>query len=395
MIRTFRILPLVLLIGAVGLAACGGQNGATPEAEIPIVVDAISVIAEGRLVPDQSVQLSFLVGGQVSEILVEEGETVQAGQVIARLENREQAQALVAAASMELISAQQALRTLRDEAALRRAQAELSLANAVDKLEDEQYDWRVKQEGNRANGEVIAAEEANLVLAEREVDAAEKAYNRYSGRKDSDPSKALARSNLSAARQHRDSILRRLNWYRGAPTDNDQAMLDADVAIAEAEVTLAQLEVERWRNGPDPEQLALAEARVDNAEAQLAAARSSLADTELRAPIRGQVADLRLKVGEQVAPGQVVAVLADFATWIVETENLTEIELPKIALGQPVNVTFDALPEIDLAGRVTEISPLFREVGGDITYDVKIMLEEIDPRLQWGMTSVVTFEDGE
>jgi HlyD family secretion protein len=97
------------------------------------------------------------------------------------------------------------------------------------------------------------------------------------------------------------------------------------------------------------------------------------------------------KVGEMATPGQPAVVLADFSSWIVETDNLTEIELPQIEVGQPVAVSFDALSDVELQGTVTAIRPLFEIRQGDVTYAVKISLDEDDPRLQWGMTAVVTF----
>ncbi len=98
-------------------------------------------------------------------------------------------------------------------------------------------------------------------------------------------------------------------------------------------------------------------------------------------------------VGEMASPGQPAIVLADFSNWIIETDNLTEIELPDVGVGQPVLVQFDALADVELGGTVTAIKPLFELRQGDVTYVVTISLDEADPRLQWGMTAVVTFGD--
>ena len=168
-------------------------------------------------------------------------------------------------------------------------------------------------------------------------------------------------------------------------------MLDADVAIAQANVEAAERELEDRTDGPHPNDLALAEARLANAQAQFTAAESALANSELKAPFAGTVAGVMTKVGEMAAPGQPAVVLADLSSWIVETDNLTEIELPQIEVGQSVIVSFDALSDVELQGTVTAIRPLFENRQGDVTYVVKISLDENDPRLQWGMTAVVTF----
>ena len=78
---------------ALALVSCGGASGAADATEVPVVVDDLSVIADGRLAPIQSVQLSFGSGGEIREVLVKEGDQVEAGEVLLRLGNREQAEA--------------------------------------------------------------------------------------------------------------------------------------------------------------------------------------------------------------------------------------------------------------------------------------------------------------
>jgi multidrug resistance efflux pump len=144
--------------------------------------------------------------------------------------------------------------------------------------------------------------------------------------------------------------------------------------------------------GPNPDQLASADARIKAAETGLTAAQAALKNIELEAPFNGKVVDLKIKVGEQVAPGQVVAVLADFSQWIVETDDLTEIEIPEVSVGQSVKVVPDALPDLELGGTVERIKDVFEEKRGDITYTVRIKLNQSDERLRWGMTVAVTFQ---
>jgi hypothetical protein len=85
-------------------------------------------------------------------------------------------------------------------------------------------------------------------------------------------------------------------------------------------------------------------------------------------------------------------VLADFSPWRVETDDLTEIEVPDVFVGQKATISPDALPDLELSGTVEYISGLYEEKRGDVTYTARILLDEDDPRLRWGMTVVVTFE---
>ena len=123
----------------------------------------------------------------------------------------------------------------------------------------------IEQSGRRATDETIEGVEAQLALAEEAVDQADHTAANLSDLSSSDPKRAAAEAALYEARQQRDAIKTNLNWYTGEPTDIDQAMLDARVALAEAQVLQAQLEREKWKDGPDPSALELAQASVDNA----------------------------------------------------------------------------------------------------------------------------------
>ncbi|MCH7589013.1 MAG: efflux RND transporter periplasmic adaptor subunit [Chloroflexi bacterium] len=360
---------------------------------MPVVIDAISVIAEGRLVPIEHVQLNFKSDGEIAEVFVAEGEQVRAGQILARLGDGARLEAAVLAARLELVSAQQALDALHESAPTMAAQAQLDLATARDELRKAEYKWNVQQEGLRASQSTINAAEAKLVLAKNQLDRAKAAFDSLSGRSKDNPARALALTKLAGAQQEYDAALRNLNWFTGHPTEIQQAMLDAEVATAQARLQETERVWEDLEHGPDPNMVELAEARLANAVSQLDAAQAGVADLELLAPIAGTVARVSIKAGESAAPGQVAIVLADFSGWMVETDNLTEIELPNIAEGQLVAVTFDALPDLELPGKVTAISPLFEIKRGDVTYAVEIQLMQGDPRLQWGMTTVVTFQE--
>ena len=113
-VRMLRINGVLILgILALALVGCGGQapSAATaePTGEIPAVRAADSVIAEGRVIPARDSSLSFTTGGVVGKVLVTEGDVVAEGQPLIQLVGNEKLQAAIAAAELEVISAQQAL----------------------------------------------------------------------------------------------------------------------------------------------------------------------------------------------------------------------------------------------------------------------------------------------
>ena len=85
--------------------------------------------------------------------------------------------------------------------------------------------------------------------------------------------------------------------------------------------------------------------------------------------------------------------LADLSGWQIETDDVTEIKVPALKVGQDVTIEFDALPDVTLPGRIESISSVAQVKSGDVVYPVKIKVLENDPRLRWGMTAAVTFEE--
>ena len=108
--NAYRIISLIVL-SSLFLAACGGANSPTtsPNATaLPPVISDAAVVSQGRLFPQQYADISFNASGRVAEVLVKEGDPVQAGQVIARLESSEADETAVARAQKDALTLLQA-----------------------------------------------------------------------------------------------------------------------------------------------------------------------------------------------------------------------------------------------------------------------------------------------
>ena len=372
----------ILLLGAAFVSACSGSSAApAAQATLPPVTDDVAVSAEGRLVPVESVALSFGIGGEVAEVLVKEGDSVKAGDRIARL-NDDSLQAAVrqAEAGLAVVKANQAKyrETLPQQIAA--AEAELSSAQAQ---------WAAASAGRDSTAASIEADAA-LAQAKYAQEQAQSAYDRIVDAGLGGPVEERARLALESAVKTTQAAQARVDALKaGSPGDRaDSAQIAAAVASVQAiQARLDQLKSEAAGTAVDTHAAA-----VQQAEAALLAAQVALAQVDLRAPMGGTVARIDLKPGERVGPGAVVAVIADLSSWQVETDDLTEIDVPAVSAGQPVTVKVDALPELTLKGEVESIGALFEERSGDVTYPVKIRLLEADPRLRWGMTVAVPFE---
>ena len=371
------------------------QQGQSPTTspDLSTVISSDQVVAEGKLVPIKFVNLSFNNAGLIDGVYVEEGDYVEAGQLVASLSNEEEFQASLAAAQLELANAQQEIKTLYENAPLEAAEALQEIVSAPDDVEDAQRQLNNLQSGIVSETDVEIAK-ANVAFAEKELEDAQAAYQPYANRPEGNLTRAALLSKLAEKEKDYEDAVRKLNALTGAPTDDKIAQAEADLVLARAKLSEARRKYEILKNGPDPDQLGLAEARLNNAEAQLAAAEASLELLQLRAPFSGTVASNDLKIGEYVAPGISMVMLVDFSDWLLETTDLTELNIVQISEGSPAVVTCDALPEVQFPGRVKKINPIGENRQGDITYSVLVELNQYDERLLWNMTcSVVIFTE--
>jgi multidrug efflux pump subunit AcrA (membrane-fusion protein) len=161
-----------------------------------------------------------------------------------------------------------------------------------------------------------------------------------------------------------------------------------EVALLEAKIEIGLRDFETFSAGPDPDDVAVAEARIAYAEAQLAAAQATIADHELVAPFGGVISAVHVNPSEWVAPGKPVLLIGDLDQLQVETTDLSELDVAQIMVGDPAVITFDSLPDLELQGAVSRIAPK-ADAGSGVNFPVIIELSEIPAALRWGMTAFV------
>jgi multidrug resistance efflux pump len=174
----------------------------------------------------------------------------------------------------------------------------------------------------------------------------------------------------------------------GAPGRTSQSVATAQQALA-----AAQAQYEALERRPEADQVKAAELAVDAARLALKQAETNLDEAVIRAPLAGTVAELSLKPGQAATPGQPVMTLADTSVWVVETSNLTELNVVDLEEGHPASVKFDAIPGLEMAGHIDWISLRAQQRQGDVVYTARVILDDVDPRLRWGMTTFVQFEE--
>jgi HlyD family secretion protein len=311
------------------LAACGEEPPTT------------EVRASGH-VEATEVHLAPEVGGRITELLVDEGDALHAGQPILRLDTRD---------------AQLAID--RAQAEQRQAEAQLSLLEAGARPEDIAH----------AAAQAQAARD-ELAAARAELNAAEKDLQRF---------EALLESNAGSRKQRDDAAVRR-----------DVAR--ERVQAAESRVRAADQTTARLRAGARREEIAAARARVAAAKTGVATAEEALQDTTLVSPIAGVVTEKLVSTGEVIAPRAPAVIIADLVNVWADV-FVDEPLIPRLRLNQPATVFTDAGGP-GIAGTVSYISPKAEftprnvqtaEERSKLVYRVRVSVKNSDGVLKQGM----------
>jgi HlyD family secretion protein len=383
-IEPHRVMPIAL--GLVGLIALGIWYFGFRPAQRTEALTASGTIAITQ------VQIGSELGGRVVAIKVDEGDAVEAGDVLVQLDTTtlqdqraqaqasydllvsggtpEQRSARIAAAELQLLIAQQALQDLHDGADMALAQAKLARADALDALDKAEYQWYINQPGNRYTAASLQDAKADVKITEKRLSNARKNLDKAEGTM----AKSLAQNELYAAERAYYQAVWLLDWLQADPTEIELAQLDADLELAKANLANAERDIEKLADGPDPDALALAEAKLKNAQEQLDLAKADpgkeelviaqaavdLLDTQIdkmtiTAPADGVILTRVIQTGEIVLPSSTLMVLGVVDEMTI-TVYVPEDRYGEITIGQKASVSVDSFPGISFEAVVTAIA---------------------------------------
>jgi RND family efflux transporter MFP subunit len=364
--RNITIAMVVVLLVAAG--AYFAWPTADPAAETPALKTTkvrtgdlvITASGAGTVLPAAQVDLAFRTGGVLTEVNVAVGDTVQRGQVLARLDGNVQAesdfQALFADAGL--------------------AQAELAAINAQEALDDATNDLKylLGADAYYWDLQLKQAEEKLAVLNADPTASAEQ--------------KAAAQAAVDQARLKRDYFLA-LNIKYLAKED-DYYIDDSDLALARsnlenAKILLqdAQAALEIVRGGPQALQSPLTTQGPELA--RLEQIRLNAEDTRIVAPFDGTVTSLKAVVGQSVGTTPIMTVAT--SQQLLVQFYLDETDIGKAAVGNRVIFTFDAYPDLPMEGEIINIEPALQIVDGTPVVVVWAKLrDETESTILSGMT---------
>ena len=384
------VIVLLALVAIAAVAYFGGQNLVVRQkAEpTPVVLDTgagllQAVTIHGRVVPVRWMDLAFGTGGRVGEISVNVGDVVSKGQVLARLE--------MCDSSLDVQIAE-------DDVAIQKARLAQALATP-------------EPEGIASARAELASAEAALARLRSEPNAHDVEVARLG--------LEAAKDNLWAAQASRDAVAASLKGGGGADLDG----ANARVAAAEVAVRLAELQYEAAQKGPTEDELRTAEARLAQAQENLARllrppapedlevlragvrqAEARLkqveqrqleheADAQIVAPFAGTITSVEVLPGEFAGAHEPILTLADLTEFRIETTDVDEWALRRVKVGEMVEAHVMALEGRVLPVRVESISPKAVTLPtGETGYMVTLSLDKQDPKLRWGMTVRIEFK---
>ncbi|MBH8575208.1 efflux RND transporter periplasmic adaptor subunit [Nostocaceae cyanobacterium CENA369] len=347
----------------------------------------LRITASGKVVPVQSVNISPKNPGVLAQLYVEQGDRVQQGQIIARMDIGDiQAQILQSRANLAQSQAQ------LDQARAGNRPQEIDQAKA--RLAQAQAQLNQARAGNRS--QEIEQAQAQVNSAKAQVNLTQARVTRY---RELTRQGATSQDQLDqyisedqTAKASLDEAQKRLSLLESGTRSEEITAKEA--AVTEARAALVLLE-----NGSRPEEIAQRQAAVKSAQAQLAAAEVKLQDTVILAPFAGIITQKYANIGAFVTPttsassdasatsSSIVAV----ARGLEILAQVPEADIGRINQGQQVEIVADAYPDQVFKGHVRLIAPEAVIEQGVTSFQVRVALDTGTDKLRSGLNVDLTF----
>jgi RND family efflux transporter MFP subunit len=383
--KVLIVIPLVLSI--LLLAGCGNSKNVATSSGTGVVTETTmtdTVESSGSVSPYQLATLAWGTSGTVSEVAVNTDQVVKKGDNLMTLDSAS-APANVIQAIVDLVSAKQALEDAKTSQ-VPLAEAEVTLASAKSAYNSalgKYYTLNTPQ--GTANSITIL--KAQVLIAQNKISDLETQYNRFVETPDTDTRKAQAAASLAQARIDLRTLQLNLNYYESNPDALNSATITANKNLAKAQLDNAQRAYDRLKNGDNSDAIISAQAKVD-------AAQATVDNLNIIAPFDGEVVVVNSKVGDLVAANNTAAVVVNRSKLSVDV-YIDETTISSVKIGNPAVITFDAIPDLEMTGKVTFINPIGTSSSGVVNYTVRVELDKTDPSILIGATASVTIKTGD
>ena len=407
---TRPLIFLVIVIVALAIAGSKIRQNSHKEAPAPRVSivrrgDVSVLVSEvGTLEPVSKVDVKSKVAGRLLTIPIQEGQFVHTGQLIATVD-RTLIDPQVAQTQASLQQAQARLQQTVSEYRLQVAQSAMAISQAQANLAEAKTHLAAVRAGARPQElaqQQQAVERTKIALADaqrtltRKKDLVAKGFVAQADLDTAQTNVDTAQSNLASAQQQ-------LDLTQAGPRIED--IRDAQSQVSAQKVALATAEANAAENEVRKSDITQAQASVEQTAGNLAQLLVNLHDTRIVAPASGVVLKKYKEPTEIIQSATTgfsdsESIVATLGTRSLVRVGINEVDIPKVRLGDPVNIHVDAISDKIFSGVVTEIAPAstnaFDSTGASTSssssiskFSVKIEFRQYDPRLRPGMSAGV------
>ncbi|MBN8560355.1 MAG: efflux RND transporter periplasmic adaptor subunit [Leptolyngbya sp. UWPOB_LEPTO1] len=350
----------------------------------------ITISANGTVQPAQSVNVSPKSSGVLKQLLVKEGDQVEAGQVLAYMDDSNfqgqlmQAQAQVASAQANVTKLESGNRPQE----IAQAEAQLAAAQAnLDKLVAGNRPQEIAQSRSQ-----LAAAEANLQQAELNFNQNQRLFG----------SGALSQREFDTSRTALATARAQVEQAKQATNLQQTGTRPEDIEAARAQVDQLKQALSLQKEGARSEDIETARAQLMNAQGQLKTVQTQINDTIIRAPFRGVVTRKFADPGSFVTPttssSDVSSATSSSILALAATNQIVakvpETSIPRIKVGQTVTIEADAFPGKSFKGTVVQVANQSTVDQNVTNFEVKSAIDDRDNQLQAGMNVNVKFNVG-
>jgi HlyD family secretion protein len=339
---------------------------------------ASTVGTSGSVRSANSADVNWQTSGQVSTLNVQVGQTVQSGKVLAKLDPNTVSSSVLNA-QQTLVNAQDNLQNL-EQSTLTTTQAQQAVANAQSTLQTDQEKLSGLQKPVNPDSPAIKQDQADLELAQLKLQKLQETY----GRNNVNPTnkiKANEELKLTSAEQAVQTAQYKLQQALHPATSTDIAVAQGNVAVDQSQLADAQRNYNQVKNGVQQQNIAAAKAAVD-------AAQATVNEINLTAPISGTVTEIDTQPGSVVSSGTTGARIDDLSSLYVDVV-VSEVDINKIKVGQPVQLTFTAVPNKTYDGKVTSVGTVGTSTSGVVNFPVTVQITSADAQVKPGMSATV------
>jgi HlyD family secretion protein len=386
--KSTSICIFVLSLILISSILTGCSSSSSSEATTGVVTAytmSSSIDTSGTISAKQLTTLSWGTSGIVGKVNVNVNDEVKADDIMMALDPAT-APSDVIAATETLVSAKQALEDAQ-QSNTSSAQAESTLAAAQSAYNTALGNyWNITSGNTQGSDEQIAIYTAKLQIADNKILQLKENYDAMAELSNSSTVKMQALADLNQARLDRESIKTTLDYYKAIPDSLDIQTRKAALDVAKANLEDAQRAYNRVKDGPNADDIASAQAKVD-------AAQATVNQLYIIAPFDGEVVAILTQQGDQAAQGDNAIIIVNRSTLYIDVQ-IDETDISRVELGDVATITFDALPDITATGKVTFINPVGSSSSGVVNYTVRVTLDESNPSILLGATATIAIDTG-